>query len=194
MLKVGLTGNIGSGKSTVAKVFKVLGVPVFNADNEARNLYKDGEVINLLEHTFGSHILDSKRELIKKELANIIFSDKKALATINEIIHPRVLEVFNNWCKSNADVPYIIHEAAIIFENNLQNNFDRIITVSAIEELRIERVLNRDNVKRTEILERIKNQMSDKEKCSKSDYIVFNNEGDFIIPQVLNIHKQLLSL
>jgi dephospho-CoA kinase len=131
MLKIALTGNIGSGKSTVARIFNILGIPVFNADMVAKELYTDDDVIKELVELFGSNILTSKETIDTKKLAAIIFSDKKALKSINQLIHPKVLKKFNNWLDTHSNNEYIIHESAILFENNLQDRFDYIITVSA---------------------------------------------------------------
>jgi len=192
MLKVALTGNIGSGKSTVAKVFEILGVPVFNADNEARKLYSRQDVIDKLTKIFTDKILNNTGEVDTKVLASIIFSNEGSLKTVNGIIHPMVLQEFNNWLDKHKDAPYVIHEAAVIFENNLQDNFDRIIVVSADEELRIDRVINRDGSTREKVVERVNNQLSDQYKCKHSDYVIYNNESDFLIPQVLKIHKEII--
>lgn len=192
MLKVALTGNIGSGKSTVAKVFNAIGVPVFNADNEARKLYSRVEIVDRMRELFTNRILTHTGKIDTKVLASIIFNDSKALKQVNGIIHPIVIREFNTWLENHKDVPYIIHEAAVIFENNLQNNFDKIIVVSADEELRISRVIKRDGSTREMVINRIKNQLSDEYKCKNSDFVIYNNENDFIIPQVISIHKKLL--
>ena len=191
MLKVALTGNIGSGKSVVAKVFRVMGIPVFNADIEAKKLYSNAGVVSELTELLSDTILNHLGEVDFKKLASVIFNDKKALKGVNNLIHPLVIEAFNNFVVIHSDAPYIIHETAILFENNLQNKFDYIINVSATLELRIERVMNRDNETKERVMERVANQLSDDEKCSRSDFVVLNNEDDFIIPQVIKIHKQL---
>ena len=191
MLKVALTGNIGSGKSVVAKVFQVMGIPVFNADIEAKKLYSNAGVVSELTELLSDTILNHLGEVDFKKLASVIFNDKKALKGVNNLIHPLVIEAFNNFVVIHSDAPYIIHETAILFENNLQNKFDYIINVSATLELRIERVMNRDNETKERVMERVANQLSDDEKCSRSDFVVLNNEDDFIIPQVIKIHKQL---
>lgn len=192
MLKVALTGNIGSGKSVVARVFNVIGVPVFNADFEAKKLYARREVIDSLINLFTTRILKKGGELDTKVLASIIFNDSVALLQVNRLIHPLVLQEFNSWCETHNEAPYIIHETAILFENNLQKKFDFIINISAITDLRVERVMKRDNIVKQDVLDRIANQLPDEEKCKLSDFVIYNNEDDFIIPQVLSIHKKLL--
>jgi dephospho-CoA kinase len=193
MLKVGLTGNIGSGKSTVSRIFEVIGIPVFHADKEAKELYNLEIVKQRILDIFGKEVF-SENSVDFKKLANVIFSDKDKLQTINNIIHPLVFERFNRWLIDNNDSPYIIHESAIIFENNLQSYYDKIINVSADTDIRIERVINRDGVEKNMVINRIKNQMSDTLKSELSDYIINNNINDMLIPQVITIDKELKSL
>lgn len=190
MLKVGLTGNIGSGKSTVSRIFEVIGIPVYHADKEAKELYKLEIVKQRILDIFGNEVFSGNSVDFKK-LANIIFGDKDKLQTINNIIHPLVFERFNQWLIDNNDSPYIIHESAIIFENNLQSHYDNIINVSADTDIRIERVINRDGVEKDMVINRIKNQMSDTLKSELSDYVINNNHEDMLIPQVLTIDKEL---
>jgi dephospho-CoA kinase len=190
MLKVGLTGNIGSGKSTVSRIFEVIGIPVFHADKEAKGLYELETVKQRILDVFGKEVFSGNSVDFKK-LANVIFGDKGKLQTINNIIHPLVFERFNCWLIDNNDSPYIIHESAIIFENNLQSRYDKIINVSADTDIRIERVINRDGVEKSMVINRIKNQMSDTLKSELSDYVIQNNQEDMLIPQVLTIDKEL---
>lgn len=193
MIKVALTGNIGSGKSTVAKIFNILGVPVFNADIEAKKLYSDEKVKNKLTLVFSDNILTDNKEVDTKKLATIIFNNKHALKTVNTIIHPLVIQKYNNWCNKHKDAHYTIHESAIIFENKLQNNFDAIINVSAPENIRLVRVMERDNVSEEIVRERMENQLSDKTKCQLSQFVIFNDGNKFLIPQINVIHNNILS-
>ncbi len=193
MIRVALTGNIGSGKTTVSSIFKVLGVKVFNADLVAKNLYSDQSVINILTKAFSKVILNVEGEIDKKKLANIIFNNKQSLLKINSIIHPLVLSAYNDWCIEHGSEKYTIHESAILFENNLQDKFDYIINVVSPINTRINRVIKRDNISKETVLERINNQMTDEEKSGLSQFVVLNDDHDFLIPQVLKINDTLLS-
>ncbi len=192
MIKVALTGNIGSGKSTVAKIFSVFGVPIFNSDIEARIMYYNADVKAKLLHLFSNSIFTPNNEVDTKKLAAIIFSNKQALQSVNNIIHPLVIKKYDEWCQKHKNQIYTIHESAILFENNLQNNFDFVINVSASKNIRIQRVMQRDNVTKGMVEARMANQLSDKIKCNKSHFII-NNEGSiFLIPQVQLIHNKLI--
>jgi len=191
MLKVAVTGNIGSGKSTVTQIFKSLGIPVFLADREAKKLYSNKEVILEVKKHFGEDIFSNDGILNKQKLADIIFNDEKALATINKVIHPRTLAKYHEWLNIHNEYKYTIHESAILFENKLQPHFDRIITVYAPKNLRLKRILKRDGVAEKVILERMNNQLSDEEKNKRSDFVIFNDNSDFLIPQVIEIDRKL---
>ncbi len=194
MIRVGLTGNIGSGKSTVSKIFNVFGVPVFYSDVEARLLYFDDEVKRSLVLLFGKKILTNKDDVDTKMLASIIFSDKNALKTLTELIHPLVFNKYESWCNTFGDKPITIHESAIIFENNLQNYFDYVINVTAPIDIRISRVMLRDSVSREMVLERIANQMEDSAKVKLSDFNIVNDGKQFLIPQVEKIYNKINEL
>ncbi len=192
MIKVALTGNIGSGKSTVARIFSVFGISVFNADIEARSLYYEDEVKDILISVFSDAILTPIGEIDTKILASIIFNDKKALKTVNDIIHPLVFDKYKTWCNQRKNEHYTIHEAAIIFENKLQKNFDVVINISAPPDIRIIRVMERDNISEEMVRKRMANQLSDKIKCKLSHFIIYNDGDSFLIPQVNTIHNSLL--
>lgn len=194
MLKVAVTGNIGSGKSTVTKIFKSLGIPVFEADLEAKNLYVNKEVIDEVKKHFGEDVFNAQGILIKQKLADIIFNDKDALATINEIIHPRTLAKYEEWLKFHKEKKYTIHESAILFENKLQHHFDKIITVFAPQQIRLERVTRRDGIAEQIVLERMKTQLDDDEKNQLADFVITNNGHEFLIPQVIAIDNKLKNL
>ena len=193
MIKVALTGNIGSGKSTVARIFSAFGISVFNADIEARMLYFEEEVKASLISVFSDSILTPDNEVDTKILASIIFNDKQSLQTVNSIIHPLVFEKYNSWCNERSIEHYTIHEAAIIFENNLQKNYDVVINVSAPVNLRISRVMKRDGISEELVRARMVNQLSDKIKCELSQFVIKNDGKSFLIPQVSLIHNKLIS-
>ena len=194
MIKVALTGNIGSGKSTVAKIFSVFGVPVFNSDIEARIMYYNADVKAELMRLFSNSIFTPNNEVDTKKLAAIIFSNKQALQSVNNIIHPLVIKKYDEWCQKHKNQMYTIHESAILFENNLQDNFDFIINVSAPKNIRIERVMQRDSVTKSTVEARMANQLSDKIKCNKSHFVINNDGSTFVIPQVQLIHNKLINM
>lgn len=194
MLKVGLTGNIGSGKTTVACIFASLGINVFFADKSAKLLYKKQEIKEELKTMFGESIIDENNNVILRELAHIVFNNNRKLNLLNSFIHPMVRKEFETFCDNNIKEPYIIEEAAILFETGYNKYCDKVITVAATKELMIQRVVCRDKADEKKVIARLKNQLSQKEKINLSDYIIYNNDEHFVIPQVLEIHKNLLSL
>lgn len=194
MLKIGLTGGIGSGKTTVSDIFKQLGVAVYYADLQARILSDtDPEIKNKLSTLFGREIY-GRYGLDKKRLADIIFKQKNMLTKVNSIIHPKVNEDFNRWLSEYAERKYIIHEAAILFESGMSNQFDRIITVTAPEKIRINRIIDRDGMSRSKVLKIIANQLPEDFKAQNSDFIIVNDNKTLILPQILKIHDDLTSL
>lgn len=191
MIKVGITGGIGSGKTMVCKIFQELGIPVFYADDEAKNILdKDIDVKKELKRLFGENIY-TKTGINKTRLASIIFNDNEALKQVNELIHPKVREYFNMWSQEHCNFPYIIEEAAILFESGAYKDLDINILVSAPEELKIQRIMERDKVDRQSVVDRMKNQMGEREKKKMADYIIVNDGKQMIIPQILEIHKKI---
>ncbi len=191
MKYVGLTGGIGSGKSTIGKIFSILGVPVYNADIEARLLSdSDPGIVDGLINLFGTSIY-SNGILQRQMLASIIFNDSKLLQQVNNIIHPAVERHFMLWTQSFADAPYVIKEAAILIENEGYKKLDHLILVVAPEELRIRRVQQRDGITAQMVKERINNQLSDEVKLQYAGSVINCDEQHLVIPQVLEIHKKL---
>ena len=191
MIIVGLTGGIGSGKTTVAQLFIELGIPVYIADTEAKRLMRTSKTIRrklLVEFGEKAYI---KNKLNRAFLANIVFNDKKKLTAINKIVHPSVANSFKRWINKHNSA-YVIQENAILFENNSADKFDFIITVSAPIQDKIERVMKRDNVTKEEVLARMNNQISDKEKIKKSNFVIENRNLDQTKNEVTKIHKQIL--
>lgn len=194
MIKVGLTGGIGSGKTTVCHVFKLLGIPVYHADIHARKLSDtDNEIRKSLTNLFGADIYNESG-LNRKRLSELIFQNRNLLQKVNEIIHPKVLDHFNQWISEYQQMKYIIHEAAIIFESGMKNIFDKIITVTAPKDMRIKRIIERGGLSEDDVKKIIKNQWPEKKKRNISDYIIINNQKRLILPQILKIHHELASL
>ncbi|WP_372752241.1 dephospho-CoA kinase [Labilibaculum sp.] len=194
MLKIGLTGGIGSGKSIVAKAFGIIGVPVYVSDVEAKRLMNsDPEVRRLLISRFGSEIYDAHSNLKRKLLAEIVFNDRNSLLDINAIVHPAVRSDFNKWCEQFAHLPYVIQESAILFDSDLYRSFDQVITVSADQELRIQRVLARDASTREQIIGRMRNQLPESVRIEKANFVIYNNT-DLLFPQINLIDKKIKAL
>ena len=191
MKVVGLTGGIGSGKTTVAKMFQELGVPLYIADERAKVLMNTSKVIKKkLVHLFGEKAYEND-QLNRPFLATRIFENAQLLKQMNAIVHPAVAADFELWSAAQT-APYILKEAAIIFENNLEWQYDVIITVVADLDQRIARVVNRDKTTKEKVLAIVKNQLSDAEKAKRSDFVIINHELDETKVQVLKIHQQLL--
>lgn len=194
MLKVGLTGNIGSGKTFVASIFQTLGMPVFFADNDAKKLYERDDVKTQLRLLYGDAIFSNSGELDKKALAGIVFSDEDKLQKINGLIHPLVRENFINWMNLRMNASYVIYEAAILFESGHYKNLDNVILVTAPEDVRIQRVMDRDGSSREEVMARISHQMAEEKKIPLADYIIRNDGREMVIPQVMEVHRKLLEI
>jgi len=193
MKKVAITGNIGSGKSTVSKIFDVMGVPVFYADIEARLLYYREDLKQQLKVLFGEVIFNNTNEIDTKKLAEIIFSDSSKLLTINNIIHPLVFEKYSEWLEIHKEQVYTLHESAILFENKLESHYDLIINVTAPPNIRISRIMQRDGVEREKVEVRMAHQWSEDKKSEKSDFVIINDGNQLLIPQVLEIDKKIKS-
>lgn len=192
-MKIGVTGGIGSGKSTVCRIFNVLGVPFFSADDEAKKIMNsDKEIIEKVKTIAGRDIYSSG-SLDRAELAGIIFNNDSLLKEINSLVHPAVFGKFKLWSESVAG-QYVILEAAILFESIAAGIVDKTITVIAPVEERIERVVSRSGLTRKEVRDRIRNQIDDETRIRLSDYVIYNSEHEMIIPSVLTIHGDILSL
>jgi len=193
MLKVGITGGIGSGKSTVCKVFKTLGIPVFEADVKAKNLMNhDPELRRQLIHLFGPSVYQPDQTIDRKYLSGIVFSDASLLRKLNEIVHPAVRTAFHEWYLIQHS-PYVIHEAAILFESGFYKLMDKTIAVITDENQRIDRVVKRDNSTIELVRQRIKNQWNDEQRIKLADFVIGNNDDELIIPQIIEIDKKLKS-
>lgn len=195
MLKIGLTGNIGSGKTTVAKVFELLGIPVFYADDEAKRvMVTDAMLINSIKQSFGAQSYFDDDTLNRKHIAGIVFNNEAELQKLNSLVHPAVFRAFDNWVKDIKGVPYVIKEAALLFESDSYKLCDRSLLVSAPLENRVARVMQRDGVSRAEVENREARQFSEERKKQMADDIIINDDHQLVIPQVLALHQQYLSL
>lgn len=194
MLKVGLTGNIGCGKSTVAQIFRVLGVPVFVADTEAKLLLADPTILPALAKVFGPDIVTSEGIPDKKRLAEIVFSDPRKRSILNSIIHPAVRESFNQWCEKHQSACFVIQEAAILYETGQHRFFDRMVVVTAPEQERIRRVMLRDGLTREEIAGRMDAQWAEEKKTALADFIIANDGTQMLIPQVISLWQELRTI
>jgi dephospho-CoA kinase len=195
MFKVGITGNIGSGKTTVSKVFELLGVPVFYADDHAKNvMVRDAELIAGIKQTFGTESYFDDGSLNRKHIAGIVFNNDAELAKLNALVHPATFRAFDNWLAVQHDVPYVMKEAALLFESDSYKMCDRALMVTAPLELRLKRILSRDSITRTEAESRNAKQFSEEKKIALANDIIRNDETQLVIPQVLALHQQYLSL
>ena len=191
MLKIGLTGGIGSGKTTVAHIFELLGIPVYYADDAAKKLINEDENLKQqIIHHFGKECyVDGK--LNRTFLAEIVFSNPQKTKLINSIIHPATIADAVKWMQKQ-HAPYAIKEAALIFEAHSEKNLDLVIGVSSTLEVRLERVMLRDGISKEAVEKRMQNQMNEKEKMKNCNFVINNNETELLIPQVISLHNKLL--
>lgn len=191
MIKVGLTGGIGSGKSTVARVFETLQIPVYNSDIRAKWLQENNDkVIAAIKRLFGESIYTPTGQLNRVEIGKLVFTNKQQLEDLNAIIHPAVAADFEAWYAQQS-APYCIKEAAILFESGANKGLDKTITVSAPQTIRLQRVIARDNTTSELVLKRMANQWDEARKIELSDFVIVNDDKTLVIPQVLLIHSQL---
>ena len=190
-MKVAITGNIGTGKSTVCRIFESLGIPVYYADKEAKKFYIYPDVIRSVKQLFGNSVFDHEDMLIRSELALIVFNDPVKLRQLNAIIHPLVLEDVFLWADKHTDQKYILYESALLFESGFVKHFDKSILVTAPAGLSMQRVLERDHITEAEFLARAKNQMDQGEKEKLADFIIPNDESEALIPRVIEMHRAL---
>ncbi len=192
MLKIGITGGIGTGKSTICEIFALLGVPVYYADQAAKTLMATNSGLKQqLITTFGTATFTSKGELDTKYVANKVFNDENALQQLNALVHPIVLADFEKWC-SQQHTPYILKEAALLIESGSYKQCDYTILVESPIALRINRLLNRDKSSEAQIRARIANQLPDEEKAKLANFLILNDEKHLLIPQIIALHTQFL--
>lgn len=193
MLKVGLTGGIGSGKTTIAKIFELLNVPVYYADEASKRLYHTDKdlIVNIKKH-FGKDVYTNE-QLNRSKLASIVFNDPGKLELLNELVHPPTIRDAEEWMQKQT-APYAIKEAALLFESGSASGLDYIIGVQAPSHYRIKRVMERDDVKREDVISRANRQIDEDIKMRLCDFVIVNNEQELVIPQVLELHSKLLEM
>lgn len=193
MLKIGLTGGIGSGKTTVAKVLEVLGIPVYYADEAAKDLMNKNELLKqqLIFH-FGEATYFEDGQLNRKHLSSIVFANKEKLELLNSLVHPVTIADAQQWFSKQTS-PYVVKEAALLFESGSAEGLDYVIGVTAPATLRIKRVMDRDHVTAEEVKRRMANQLDDGIKMKLCDFVLQNNEQQLLLPQVIQLHEKLIS-
>ena len=193
MLKIGLTGGIGSGKSTVARIFEVLGIPVYYADRAAKKLMTENEELKAsIINAFGIDAY-ANGNLNSEYIAGLVFNNDKKIELLNSLVHPATIEDAAEWIKIQ-NAPYVVKEAALIFESRSNRELDYVIGVRSPLALRIQRAMDRDNISADEVKARMDKQMDDELKLQLCDYVIVNNEQEMIIPQVLTLHEEFLKL
>ncbi len=188
---IGLTGGIGSGKSTVANYIASKGIPVYIADDEAKRLMESDEIKQKIQSLFSESILNKNQTLNRKRIAELVFNNPSKLQELNAVVHPLVHQHFKNWVKEHENFPFVIKEVAILFETGGNKQCDKVILITAPEDLRIERACNRDNVDRETVLNRMKNQLPEAEKELLSDYVIHNIDLKETFKEVDVILKKL---
>jgi len=192
MFKLGLTGGIGSGKTLVCQILERLGVSVYYADTEAKSLMDtDAGLIDGIRQLFGEKAY-GKEGLNRKYLAGIVFGDREKLAELNRLVHPLVRKDFIRWTELQTGSPYVVEEAAILFESGAHALMDYSVLVHAPEELRIRRVMERDSLSREQVLKRIGQQMSEEEKKALADHVLINDGSRMLLPQVIELHNSII--
>ena len=193
MLKVGITGNIGSGKTTVSKIFEVLGIPVFYADDEAKKvMVNDAILVDAIKENFGAEAYFADGTLNRKHIAGIVFNNQAELQKLNAIVHPATFRAFDNWLPQHVGAPYILKEAALLFESDSYKMCDKTIMITAPLDMRVARVIERDGLSKAEILSRDSKQFTQEVKLGLADYSIKNDNTELVIPQVLKLHSMFI--
>ena len=188
---IGLTGGIGSGKSTVATYIASKGIPVYIADEEAKKLMDSKVIIKKIQAIFEENVLTDEGNLDRKKIGNIVFNQPEKLAQLNAIVHPEVKKHFEKWVKKHKNQSFVVKEVAILFETGGNLACDKVIIITAPEEIRIERAMKRDNIDRESVLSRIKNQLPEEEKIKMSNFVVYNTDLQNTFTQIDQILKIL---
>ena len=196
ILQIGITGGIGSGKSLVCKIFHCLGVPVYDADSHAKELMTtDGILVSEIKKEFGVLSYNVDGSLNRAYLSSTVFNNSERLKTLNQLVHPRVGLNYKQWVERNVNYPYVLKEAALLFESGSYQSLDKVIVVHANEAVRLQRVLKRDQQRTADqVLAIMKNQMPEEEKLKRADYTLRNDETILLIPQILKLHDDFISM
>ncbi len=194
MLKIGITGNIGSGKTTVSQLFEILGIPVFYSDTEAKKvMVTDVQLISAIKGHFGEEAYFADGSLNRKLIAGVVFNNDAELQKLNSLVHPAVFRAFDQWVLQYPDAPYVLKEAAVLFESGSYKDCDYTIIVTAPTDMRIDRVMKRDNITEIEAQSREVKQMPQEEKQQLASYTITNDNSLLVIPQVLTLHQELIA-
>lgn len=195
MLKIGITGGIGVGKSIVCRLFAVMGIPVYDADTRAKwVMHHDAALKQELTDAFGPETYTQTGELNRTYLSKTAFNDPEKLKLLNSLVHPHVGQDFTNWVNANQQAPYVLKEAALMFESESWRQMDEIIVVTAPLDTRIKRILQRDQHRtKADVEAIIAKQLKEEDKIARAQYVIYNDDQQLLIPQVLELHKQFLS-
>ncbi|MFM7218230.1 MAG: dephospho-CoA kinase [Bacteroidota bacterium] len=194
MKVIGITGGIGSGKSIVSSVFRHLGIPVYDADRAVHGLYeKHPELVKRIVEEVSPDVVDAKGRIDRKRLGAVVFADESLLKRLNRIVHPAVRKDFKEWMALHRSAPYVLKEAAILFESGTDKDCDFVITVVAPVELRVQRIRDRDQRSIAEIRKVIEKQSTDEYKMERSRFVIRNSAEEMVLPQVLAIHEEILA-
>ena len=194
-LRIGITGGMGAGKSTVCKIFGQLGVSIYDADSRAKFIMSNNqELKKAITENFGWDAYTRKDELNREYLAKVVFNNEEKLELLNNLVHPAVKNDYEQWAQEHRDEPYSLKEAALLFESMSYKTLHKVIVIASPIETRIERIMKRDHVKREDILKRIQNQSTDRERMNKADWVIYNDGVRSLIEQALEVHREILAI
>jgi dephospho-CoA kinase len=194
-LRIGITGGMGAGKSTICKIFGQLGISIYDADARAKWIMNnDKELKKAIISNFGWDAYTRNDDLNREYLAKVVFNNQNQLEILNSIVHPAVESDYEQWAIQHKDEPYSLKEAALLFESNSFKTLHKVIVVNSPIETRIERIIKRDHVKREDILKRIQNQTTDRQRMSMADWIIYNDGVHSLIEQTMKVHNQILEI
>jgi len=194
-LRIGITGGMGAGKSTICKIFGQLGVSIYDADSRAKFIMSNNqELKKAITENFGWDAYTRKDELNREYLAKVVFNNEEKLELLNNLVHPAVKNDYEQWAQDHRDEPYSLKEAALLFESMSYKTLHKVIVIFSPIETRIERIMKRDHVKREDILKRIQNQSTDRERMNKADWVIYNDGVRSLIEQILEVHHKILAI